>query len=261
MEANDKKFDQDLGSRLLAALKAIRATQKQEATPPVVPQGLEKPLTRSEVQGVLNGMSASVKNIMSHFERKIIESANILRDRVKQEIDNRKFATIDEARQMAKDAVPVSLRGLDSDSQRKRGDILRLLSGGAVGNDMAIWGKADAVQNPVVAPKAFGIKSITGPQVVLHGGSVIHGTRIPVVLGEQTLDISVPNVPVYAFLQYAFSGLATVSVSNAYPYNSSGVVVRCLHQFTRTNNADGSVTVVADMTFHEGSVVIDGCYA
>jgi len=112
---------------LLANLEKERQaveTEKQERKPE------DKPTTVGEVQAALDKLMASIaiamNRVANSVDGKIRDIGNI-------------YATQDQAKQFAKDAVPIALQDLDAASSSS-GEVLMRQPGGAGGSDSAYWG-------------------------------------------------------------------------------------------------------------------------
>ena len=99
----------------------------------------ETPLTRAEVQDILNKIVESIKTLASEIYNRFAQKGDAERAVASAlwNINTRGFVDENRVKQIAKEAVPLSLRGLDSDSLRKTGDTLRLVSNPA--GDSASW--------------------------------------------------------------------------------------------------------------------------
>jgi len=104
------------------------------------PKTEETPLTRDEVQGIVNSLVDSIKNILDGFQERFADKTaiNAVYNNILREITRRQYINKKDAKDIAKDAVPPSLRGLDSDVLRKYGTTLRLVS--SLNGDQACWG-------------------------------------------------------------------------------------------------------------------------
>jgi len=96
--------------------------------------------TRGEVQTALNGLmgrmaallvtKAELKGITTYINSVVVSLKNL-------------FVTRREAKQIAREAVPLTLRNLDSSLAQRTGNFLKLLPGGTTGGpDSAYWGTA-----------------------------------------------------------------------------------------------------------------------
>ena len=151
------------------------SAQQAETTPPVE----EKPLTREEVQGVINSLVDSIKSLALAQDGKFIskENIDIVFGNLLRDMANREYVTRTEAIKIAKDAVPLSLQGLDSDPIRKQGDTLKLvpgnpdLAGGHPISDQAVWGQGAAGAGFDWSKVFFG-PTISGTTVTIRYGEV-----------------------------------------------------------------------------------------
>lgn len=174
----------------------------------------------------------------------------------------RRYPTREEAQMLAKEAVPRTLRYLDQSSNQRQGNILLLSPGGASGGDSAYWGqlKLGTGGSPAVLEDwAFGVQSISGVNVTIRAGRIIHGQRAPILVPETNLAITQDGQ--IAYLTYALaSGAATVRLANTFPFSGSGTVVRALQSFTLSGSGADAVATKL-MTYHRGTVCVDACYA
>lgn len=174
----------------------------------------------------------------------------------------RRYPTREEAQMLAKEAVPRTLRYLDQGSNQRQGNVLLLSPGGASGGDAAYWGqlKLGTGGSPAVLDNwEFGVSAISGVNVTLRAGRIIHGQRAPIYVPETNLAITQDGQ--IAYLTYALaSGAATVRLANTFPFSGSGTVVRALQSFTLTGEgAEAAATKL--ITYHRGTVCVDACYA
>lgn len=173
----------------------------------------------------------------------------------------RRYPTREEAQMLAKEAVPRTLRYLDQGSNQRQGNVLLLSPGGAGGGDSAYWGqlKLGSGTPAVLEDWAFGVKAISGVNVTIREGRIIHGQRAPILVPETNLAITQDGQ--IAYLTYALaSGAATVRLANTFPFSGSGTVVRALQSFTLTGEgAEAAATKL--ITYHRGTVCVDACYA
>ncbi len=117
--------------------RAAQDRQREDAKPPAE----EKSLTRKEVQDVIDGLEKSIEGLVEIFATKT-DMQNEIAGKISQIIGGLRYVTEQQATEIAEDAVPASLRGLDSDSTRKGGDTLMLISGYPTGSDKAAWKRA-----------------------------------------------------------------------------------------------------------------------
>jgi hypothetical protein len=255
----------------------------------------EKVMTPEEIRGLIAGMLQPILVSVATFETRLQGvSGNIIRT-----INGLGYIKKPEAQQIANEAVPMSLRGLDSDARRKSGDTLKLFS--TPNGDAASWviAKAngfavkgtetlyyaitlreydengiivarggeiiplptghtlkptwDVVSIPDETLTAFSVTTIVNNNVTIYEGRVIQGTREPVTVPTQTIAVSHGQI---IGLTYTFGGGAVLGVFNSFPLSASGTYVKALHKF----DVIGGTASVA-MTYHRGSIQIDGCYA
>lgn len=148
----DQNIGSDYQSRLNAQTEQGQTARDESAQQAETPSVIEKPLTREEVQGVINSLVDSIKSLVLEQEGKFISKDNIdnVFGNLLRDMANREYVTRQEAMQIAKDAVPKSLQGLDSDPTRKAGDTLKLIPGNpdVAGkhpiSDQAVWGPSVA---------------------------------------------------------------------------------------------------------------------
>jgi len=243
------------------------------------PQRDETPLTRSEVQGLINSL---VESIVKGFAQKgdidrIARSFEIARQELKRSVPTKKQVT-----DWATECVPPSLRGLDSDPTRKLGDTLKMVSGYPVGSDkvMCINEEAELPVGTALLPHlqwnpvtskweialisgnydinwAFGLESITGFVATFNGGPVIKGTSLIGTVSSTQVTITVTGQIVYVVYTMA-SGAISFGVANAgnFPVSASGTYVKALQSFTLN-----ATTIVPLLTYHRGVIQVDGMYS
>jgi hypothetical protein len=175
----------------------------------------------------------------------------------------RRYPTREEAQMLAKEAVPRTLRYLDQSSNQRQGNILLLSSGGASGGDSAYWGqlKLGSGAPAVIDNWEFGVSAISGVNVTLRAGRIIHGQRAPILVPETNLAITQDGQ--IAYLTYALaSGAATVRLANTFPFSGSGTVVRALQSFRLISGEEEEEAQATKLiTYHRGTVCVDACYA
>jgi hypothetical protein len=215
----------------------------------------ETPLTRGEVQAVINSLTSSIKTALGLLATKA--ELKGLPASVMRMIYGLGYIGENRAREIANETVPPSLRGLDSDSRRKSGDTLRLES--SVNGDVAAWrpGDSDGSETTTASDDwDFGIKSSSGANVVFNGGTIIRGEDDACNVSEASLTITETGQIV--FVTYDFtSGIAGFSIANAsnFPKSGSGNYVKALQSFTLT---DGVATKLR--AYHRGVIQMDGIY-
>ena len=131
----------DYQSKLNEQLKQARLASGDASTPMPDRPDAGTPVTREEVQSVINSLVESIKSMVIAQETKFVTRGNLeaTENNILQSIYGLNYTTKRQALRIAKDAVPPSLRGLDSDETRKRGDTLKLIPGHPTGSDQAIW--------------------------------------------------------------------------------------------------------------------------
>ena len=136
----------------------------------------ETPLTRDEVQSIVNSLVGSIKAILDSFQENFVDknAINIAYNNIMREIAARGYINKNDAKNIANDAVPVSLRGLDADVLRKYGTTLRLVSG--VNGDQADWGLSGgfAVEGDKVLSKGVFLREYDADGVIVAAGSDIN---------------------------------------------------------------------------------------
>lgn len=100
----------------------------------------EKPLTRGEVQSVINSLVSTIKAMVTALENKFVTRSDVqnIAGNILQDLGRSIYITRQDALIIANNAVPASLRGLDNDARRKCGDTLKLAS--SPNGDSAYWG-------------------------------------------------------------------------------------------------------------------------
>ena len=153
---------------LLANLEKERQaieTEKQERKPE------DKPTTVGEVQVALDklmqGVAAAVNGVSNSINEKIRDIGNI-------------YATQDQAKQFAKDAVPTALQDLNAASSSP-GDTLMRQPGGAGGQDSGYWGTVKpgggggiTAEGDEVLYKGIFLREYDGDGVIVAAGSEIN---------------------------------------------------------------------------------------
>ena len=133
------KGDRDTDVRLQAGeADHLPPEERQEAE--------ETPLTRGEVQDLINSLTESLKGLLSNFEEKFTEKTELAfaMHGLLIDLNNRKYISKEAVIREVKKLIPPSLIGLDSDPLRKTGDTLKLESSSAAlaasKDDKAFWG-------------------------------------------------------------------------------------------------------------------------
>jgi len=100
----------------------------------------EKPLTLADVKTAIGSIVESIKSLVGNLEKKFADKTDVSRaiNNILRDIGSKKYVDETRAKQIAGDAVPPSLRGLDTDATRKAGDTLKLASNPT--GDSAYWG-------------------------------------------------------------------------------------------------------------------------
>lgn len=267
--------------------KGLQETQQEQRSvvksepvkQPESPKQDEKPLTRSEVQGLVNSL---VESIVKGFAQKgDIDALRRAFYQTQQEF-KRNIPTKKQITDWATECVPPSLRGLDSDPTRKLGDTLKMVSGYPVGSDkvMCVNEEAELPVGTALLPHlqwnavtskweialisgtydvswCFSMKSISSFTATFYGGPVIKGTTLVGTVAETPVTISATGQIVYMVYTMA-SGEASFGVANAdnFPASASGTYVKALQSFTKN-----ATTIIPLLTYHRGVVQIDGVYA
>ena len=239
---------------LLANLERERQaieTEKQEQKPE------DKPITVGEIQVALNKLMASIAMAMGGVSNSINEK---IRD-----IGNI-YATQDQAKQFAQDAVPSMLRSLSTSGSAdptgganpSAGNVVMVQPGGKDGQDSAYVGTIKGgTATTIEEVWAFGVKSIVGAVATFYSGPTMKGTHTEAIVPETSLTITAQGQ--IAFLSYSLiTGLASFGLANAsnFPLSGSGTYVKPLQSF---NFAGGEASKL--FTYHKGAVQIDSAYA
>ena len=121
----------------------------------------EKPISREEVMALINVLTDFVKGVATGIDGKFatIDSVNGVANKILQDINRRGYQNQQQVQDIAKDAVPPSFQGFDSDSTRKTGDTLKLISG-------ATSGTGDKI---VAVPSAAGGLNAKGTKTLYYG--------------------------------------------------------------------------------------------
>jgi hypothetical protein len=152
-----------------AYAKTMQRLQDENVHPAQVNQPAEKapagddaPMTRTEIMALIQVLTDFVKGVATGIDGKFatIEAVNGVANKILQDINRRGYQNQQQVQDIAKDAVPPSIQGFDSDSMRKTGDTLKLLSG-------ATSGTGDKIV--AVPGTAGGGLSALGDQVLYKG--------------------------------------------------------------------------------------------
>jgi len=192
-------------------------------------------------------MEFTQKHIQEMIQAAVIQTATRM---------ERTFLTRAEALSVAQQALPASIAHLDESAPG--GDTLVLRDGSGM------WGKV-SIDAELVAQEVgvweFDVKSISGANVTIRGGTIIHGRRAPILVPETNLAITQDGQ--IAYLTYALaSGAATVRLANTFPFSGSGTVVRALQSFRLISGEEEEEAQATKLiTYHRGTVCVDACYA
>jgi len=231
---------------LLANLEKERQaveTAKQERKPE------DKPTTVGEVQAafdrLMQGVAAAVNRVANSVDGKIRDIGNI-------------YATQDQAKQFAEDAVPPMLRGLGTSggANPSAGNVIMVQPGGKGGQDSTYVGIIKGgVATTIEEVWALGVKSIAGAVATFYEGYTMKGTQAAGSVAETELNITKQGQ--IAYLSYSLtSGAATLGLSDTFPLSGSNTYVKPLQSF----NFSGGVASKL-FTYHKGVVQIDSAYA
>lgn len=199
----------------------------------------ENPLTRAEVQGLVNSL---VESIVKNFAQKgdidrIARSFEIAKQEFKRSVPTKKQIT-----DWAKEEVPPSLRGLDSDPTRKLGDTLKLISGYPVGSDKAAWMPDSPVGKATDWSKFSLGFTITGTTVTILTGTI---DRITVAQADVTVA---DNDYVYVRRTIADDTMLVVAGASV-PADDATYKYYRLYQFTVTGDDSDPVVYTATLKF------------
>jgi len=231
---------------LLESLESERQaveTAKQERKPE------DKPTTVGEVQAafdrLMQGVAAAVNRVANSVDGKIRDIGNI-------------YATQDQAKQFAEDAVPPMLRGLGTSggANPSAGNVIMVQPGGKGGQDSTYVGIIKGgVATTIEEVWALGVKSIAGAVATFYEGYTMKGTQAAGSVAETELNITKQGQ--IAYLSYSLtSGAATLGLSDTFPLSGSNTYVKPLQSF----NFSGGVASKL-FTYHKGVVQIDSAYA
>ena len=218
----------------------------------------EKPLTLADTKTAIRNIVESIKSLVGNLENKFADKTDISRaiNNILRDIGSRKYVDEIWAKQIAGDAVPPSLRGLDTDATRKAGDTLKLASNPA--GDSAYWGTVEGgIITTIEEVWAFGVKSIAGAVVTMYEGHTMKGTQVAGSVAEQELTVTEQGQ--IAYLTYSLlTGLSTWGIANAdnFPLSGSNTYVKPMQSF---NLVDGVASKL--FTYHKGVVQVDSAYA
>ncbi len=241
----------------------------------------EKPLTRAEVQTVINDLVNVIKigfatrSDLDSFVNRLSNNINTV---------ERRIPSRDAIINTAKEAVPVCLRNLDSGGAQRTGPVLTLApSPDGVANNAdscafvpwqptlpppgtvnqvltlnallkAVWADATGTGD---ADWVFKFVSSVNTVATFNGGPVVRGTNLIGIMSSFTPTISATGDIVYVVYTMS-SGALSYGVANAanFPVSGSGTYVKALQSFTLTGS-----TITPLLTYHRGVIQIDGCYS
>jgi len=218
----------------------------------------EKPLTLADVKTAIGSIVESIKSLVGNLEKKFADKTDVSRaiNNILRDIGSKKYVDETRAKQIAGDAVPPSLRGLDTDATRKAGDTLKLASNPT--GDSAYWGTVKAGTTTTIEEVwAFGVKSILGGKVTFYSGPTMKGTQIQSIVPETELNIE--SQAQIAYLSYSLlTGASTLGVAMPFnfPLSGSGTYVKPLQSFNFVNGVASKL-----LTYHKGAIQIDSAYA
>ena len=197
----------------------------------------DAPLTRAEVQELVNNLVDSLKKILSEFDNKFAEkgAVNSIHDAVMREIGNRHYVNVGNAKDIATALIPNSLRNLDSDVRERKGDTLRLNMNPA--GDSAYWGMPEPTPFPRDSRVFFGYNIDPGAAVRIYAGEIdriaVAQTDVTVInndfvyvrrtIADDTMEIlkgqTVPDdddtYKYYKLYQFKVTGVGTPPVQTA----------------------------------------------
>ena len=216
----------------------------------------EKPLTLADVKTAIGSIVESIKSLVGNLEKKFADKTDVSRaiNNILRDIGSKKYVDETRAKQIAGDAVPPSLRGLDTDATRKAGDTLKLASNPT--GDSAYWGTVkEGIATTIEEVWAFGVKSTAGAVATFYEGYTMKGTQAAGAVAETPLTITVQGQ--IAYLSYSLlTGLATLGLSNTFPLSGSNTYVKPLQSFNLVGGVASKL-----FTYHKGVVQIDSAYA
>jgi len=206
----------------------------------------DKPATVGEVQVALDKLMQGVAMASNGLANSVNEIVEGIRN---------EYATQDQAKQFAKDAVPKVLQDLDAASSSP-GKTLMRQSGGKGNGDSVYWGESKGGTTTTIEEVwAFGVKSILVAKATFYEGYTMKGTQLQGFVAEKDLNITAQGQ--IAYLSYSLlTGVATLGLSNTFPLSGSNTYVKPLQSF---NLVDGIASKL--FTYHKGVVQIDSAYA
>ena len=209
----------------------------------------DKPITFGGVQAALDKLMKSIamalNRVSSSIDGKIRDIGKI-------------YATQDQAKKFAEDAVPPMLRGLGTSggANPSAGNVIMVQPGGKGGQDSTYVGIIKGgVATTIEEVWALGVKSIAGAVATFYEGYTMKGTQAAGSVAETELNITKQGQ--IAYLSYSLtSGAATLGLSDTFPLSGSNTYVKPLQSF----NFSGGVASKL-FTYHKGVVQIDSAYA
>jgi len=128
------------------------------------------PLTRKEVRDAIKGVAQGINTSLESLRL----SLKSIQDTPKIP-EQKSYITREEAKQIAREAVPTALRYLDSSGNQITGNVLLLMPGGQGGTDQAYWGTVGFnVKGDKVLYKGVFLREYDEDGVVVTPGSEIN---------------------------------------------------------------------------------------
>ena len=241
-----------LESRINTLLTGIEKEKRSTEEEKQKQKPEDKPITFGGVQAALDKLMKSIamalNRVSNSIDGKIRDIGNI-------------YATQDQAKQFAKDAVPPMLRSLGegtSSVNPSTGNVIMVQPGGKGGQDSAYVGTMKVGTTTTIEEVwAFGVKSILGGKVTFYSGPTMKGTQIQSIVPETELNIE--SQAQIAYLSYSLlTGASTLGVAMPFnfPLSGSGTYVKPLQSFNFVNGVASKL-----LTYHKGAIQIDSAYA
>ena len=217
-----------LESRINTLLTGIEKEKRSTEEEKQKQKPEDKPITFGGVQTALDKLMKSIamalNRVSSSIDGKIRDIGKI-------------YATQDQAKEFAKDAVPPMLRGLGTSggAEPSTGNVIMVQPGGKGGQDSAFVGTVKAGTTTTIEEVwAFGVKSILVAKVTMYEGYTMKGTQTQGFVAETELNITKQGQ--IAYLSYSLaSGASTWGVSNTFPLSGSGTYVKPMQSFNFVN--------------------------
>jgi len=187
--------------------------------------------TRAEVFGAIQGVVRGIQDRFASREDVGKVVGGVIRD-----LNQRQYVTKEEAKKIARDAVPSTLRGLDASGDKRTGNTLLLAVGGASGTDSAYWGQLAAGGGVDFSKVALGFTK-SGTTITILAGEI---DRIAV--GSAALVVA-NNGIIYVRRTIADNTMLVATAASV-PANDATYGYYRLYQFSVTGTAPNEVATL-----------------